>query len=38
MLAPKKVKYRKMQKGRTRGLAYRCSTINFGDFGLYSTE
>lgn len=38
MLAPKKVKYRKMQKGRTRGLAYRGSTLNFGDFGLYATS
>ena len=38
MLAPKKVKYRKMQTGRNRGLAYRGSTLNFGDFGLYSTS
>lgn len=37
MLAPKKVKYRKMQTGRTKGLAYRGSTLNFGDFGIYST-
>lgn len=38
MLAPKKVKYRKMQKGRTRGLAYRGSTINFGDYAIISTD
>jgi len=34
MLAPKKVKYRKKQKGRRRGLAYRGSTLNFGDYGI----
>jgi len=34
MLAPKKVKYRKMQKGRIRGEAWRGSTLSFGDFGL----
>ncbi|MCP4603395.1 MAG: 50S ribosomal protein L16 [Proteobacteria bacterium] len=34
MLSPKKVKYRKRQKGRMRGKAYRGSTIAFGDFGL----
>ncbi|MCF7794041.1 MAG: 50S ribosomal protein L16 [Candidatus Cloacimonetes bacterium] len=38
MLAPKKVKYRKMQKGRRRGLAYRGSTINFGDYALVALE
>ena len=38
MLAPKKVKFRKMQKGRRRGLAYRGSTINFGDYGLVALE
>jgi len=39
MLAPKKTKYRKMQKqkGRTRGLAGRGSTLAFGDFGLMTT-
>ncbi len=37
MLAPKKVKYRKVQKGRRRGLAYRGSTINFGQYGLMAT-
>ncbi|MBN1326745.1 MAG: 50S ribosomal protein L16 [Candidatus Cloacimonetes bacterium] len=38
MLAPKKVKYRKVQKGRRRGLAYRGSTLNFGDYGLVALE
>jgi len=38
MLAPKKVKYRKMQKGRRRGLAYRGSTINFGDYAAVAME
>lgn len=38
MLAPKKVKFRKMQKGRRRGLAYRGSTINFGDYALIALE
>jgi large subunit ribosomal protein L16 len=34
MLSPKKVKYRKQQKGRRAGLASRGSTLAFGDFGL----
>jgi len=34
MLMPKKVKYRKQQRGRMRGLAWRGSTVSFGDFGL----
>lgn len=34
MLAPKKVKYRKQQKGRRPGIAFRGSTLAFGDFGL----
>ncbi len=34
MLAPKKIKYRKHQKGRLRGVAQRGNTLNFGDFGL----
>ncbi len=34
MLSPKKVKYRKRQKGRIRGKAYRGSTVAFGDYGL----
>ncbi|MCK6556973.1 50S ribosomal protein L16 [Candidatus Binatia bacterium] len=38
MLAPKKVKYRKQQKGRRPGLAWRGSALAFGDFGLQATE
>jgi large subunit ribosomal protein L16 len=38
MLAPKKVKYRKRQKGRMRGLAYRGSSLNFGEYGLQAVE
>ena len=34
MLQPKRTKYRKQQKGRNRGLAYKGSTVNFGSFGL----
>ncbi len=34
MLSPKKVKYRKRQKGNNRGVAYRGSKISFGDFAL----
>ena len=34
MLAPKKIKFRKHQKGRIRGVAHRGNTLNFGDFGL----
>ncbi len=34
MLAPKRVKYRKQQKGRMRGTAFRGSTLSFGDYGL----
>ena len=35
---PKKVKYRKQQRGRMRGLAWRGSSVAFGDFGLMSLE
>ncbi len=35
---PKRVKYRKSQKGRNRGNALRGNTVAFGDFGLQSTE
>ncbi len=34
MLAPKRVKFRKMQKGRRRGTAQAGNTLNFGDFGV----
>jgi large subunit ribosomal protein L16 len=38
MLSPKKVKYRKQQKGRMRGHAYRGSTLTFGEYGLQAIE
>jgi large subunit ribosomal protein L16 len=38
MLMPKKVKFRKMHKGRMNGKAYRGSKISFGDFGLKAIE
>jgi len=38
MLAPKKLKYRKRQKGRRKGTAYRGSTLAFGDYGLQATD
>ncbi|MBI5283329.1 MAG: 50S ribosomal protein L16 [Candidatus Solibacter usitatus] len=34
MLMPKKVKYRKQQRGRRAGKAWRGSSLSFGDFGL----
>lgn len=34
MLSPKKTKFRKAMKGRNRGLAYRGSSVSFGDYGL----
>ena len=38
MLMPKKVKYRKQQRGRMAGKAWRGSTLAFGDFGLKALE
>jgi large subunit ribosomal protein L16 len=38
MLAPKKVKYRKQQKGRMGGKAWRGSSLEFGDYGLRVME
>jgi large subunit ribosomal protein L16 len=38
MLMPKRVKYRKQQRGRMRGKAYRGSTIAFGEFGLKAMQ
>ena len=38
MLAPKKVKWRKIQKGRRGGMAWRGSALAFGDFGLQTIE
>jgi large subunit ribosomal protein L16 len=34
MLAPKKVKWRKMQKGKMRGISKGATTLSFGEFGL----
>ena len=38
MLQPKRVKHRKVMKGRRRGLAYRGSDLAFGEFGLKALE
>ena len=38
MLSPKKVKFRKRQKGRTKGKALRGGTLEFGEFGLQAME
>lgn len=38
MLAPKKVKHRKMQKGRMRGKAYRGCQVTLGEYGLKALE
>jgi len=38
MLAPKKVKWRKQQKGRTKGKALRGSKLTFGDYGLQARK
>lgn len=38
MLSPKRVKFRKVQKGNRNGLAYRGSDVSYGDFGLQAVE
>jgi len=38
MLQPKKVKHRKVFKGRNRGAAHRGNKLSFGDFGLQATS
>src|SRR6202035_3732142 len=38
MLMPKKVKYRKQQRGRMRGKAWRGRSVSFGDYGLKALE
>ena len=38
MLSPKRVKFRKMFKGRTKGLATRGSEVSFGTYGLQALE
>ena len=37
MLSPKKIKFRKQQRGRMRGVSRRGCNLNFGDFGLQAT-
>ena len=38
MLAPKRIKFRKTFKGRTRGIATRGNTLSFGEYGLMALE
>jgi large subunit ribosomal protein L16 len=38
MLSPKKLKYRKRQKGRMKGKAQTGATLSFGDYGLQALE
>jgi len=38
MLMPKRVKYRKTQRGKMKGIALRGNKINFGEFGLLALE
>ena len=38
MLMPKRVKYRKAQRGRRAGKAYRGASVSFGDYGLKALE
>jgi large subunit ribosomal protein L16 len=38
MLSPKKVKFRKQQRGKMRGVARRGCRLNFGEFGLQAIE
>ena len=35
---PRKVKYRKHQRGRRRGVAYRGNTLQYGEYGLQTLE
>ncbi len=38
MLSPKRTKFRKQQKGKNRGIAWRGTDVSFGDFALQATE
>ena len=38
MLLPKRVKYRRVQRGRLKGKATRGNQVNYGDFGLVALE
>jgi large subunit ribosomal protein L16 len=37
-LSPKRTKFRKQQKGKNRGMAWRGSDVSFGDFGMQAVE
>ena len=38
ILVPKKVPHRKVRKGKNEGIATRCNTVAFGEFGLMSLD
>ena len=38
MLQPKRTKFRKQQKGKNRGIAWRGSDVSFGDFAMQASE
>jgi len=38
MLSPKRTKFRKVQKGKNRGIAWRGSDVSFGDYGLQAMD
>ncbi|HUU27030.1 MAG TPA: 50S ribosomal protein L16 [archaeon] len=38
MLSPKRIKFRKQQRGRMKGAAFRGATVTFGEFGLQALE
>ena len=38
MLSPKRIRWRKPQKGRTKGIAHRGSTVSFGEYGMITLE
>ena len=38
MLSPKRTKFRKQQRGKSKGRATRCTEISFGEFGLVALE
>ena len=38
MLMPKRVKYRRVQRGRMKGKATRGNVVNYGEFGLAAEE
>ena len=38
MLLPKRVKYRRQQRGRLKGAAHRGTAVNYGDYGLAALE